>query len=196
MYLSWSKHLVAQPPACCRYCPSTSALAVSVQLFSDVQPSASLHLSLMQSCSACNIRADLTKYMEKTASNSGGSSSGSHTTGVIGSSVAPQAYGVQYMQQPTAAPTQTPSLSQGKPHDLFGCSCILTRNCPKTKQQCFWLMASNVMHTLLQYMLACMLSKTHLLLMHHCGTTVCVSSVQLPVPSCSIKQLLVRQLCS
>lgn len=56
--------------------------------------------------------SNLTKYMEKTASNSGGSSSGSHTTGVIGSSVAPQAYGVQYMQQPTAAPTQTPSLSQ------------------------------------------------------------------------------------
>ena len=52
--------------------------------------------------------------MEKGINNSGGSSNGSNTIGgVVGSTTAPQAYGIQFMPQPQSAPAPLPNLSQG-----------------------------------------------------------------------------------
>ena len=61
--------------------------------------------------------------MNRSTSNSGGSSSGSGTAGgVVGSSVAPPAYGIPFMEQPQSVPTQSASMSQG---DLHICFCLL-----------------------------------------------------------------------
>ena len=58
--------------------------------------------------------ADLGKYMDKSTSNSEGSSAGSHTNGgIVGSTSAPQAYGIQFMPQPQSASALMPDLSQG-----------------------------------------------------------------------------------
>lgn len=56
---------------------------------------------------------NLIKYMNKSMTSSGGHSSGSTTQGgIVGSTVAPSAYGVQFMPQPAAVHTHTQSLSQ------------------------------------------------------------------------------------
>jgi hypothetical protein len=59
--------------------------------------------------------ADLIKYMEKSTSSSSGGRSTASTTlgGIVGSSVAPAAVGVQYMQQPAAVQPQGQPLPQG-----------------------------------------------------------------------------------
>ena len=59
--------------------------------------------------------ADLIRYMDKSSSNSGGSSVGSHTAGggIVGSTTAPVAYGVQFMPQPQETPQHAPPMSQG-----------------------------------------------------------------------------------
>ena len=59
--------------------------------------------------------ADLIKYMGKTINSSGGhSSSSSVGVGVVGSTVAPSVYGVQYMPQPAAAQLHIQPMAQGK----------------------------------------------------------------------------------
>lgn len=57
--------------------------------------------------------SNLGKYMTRSTSNSGGSSTGSGTAaGIVGSSVAPPAYGIPFMEQPQSVPIQSPSMSQ------------------------------------------------------------------------------------
>lgn len=61
--------------------------------------------------------------MNRSTSNSGGSSSGSGLAGgIVGSSVAPPAYGIPFMEQPHSVPTQSAPISQG---DLHICLCLL-----------------------------------------------------------------------
>ena len=58
--------------------------------------------------------------MSKSISSSGGFSSGTSVgTGIVGSTVAPSAYGVQYMPQPAAAQLQIQPMAQGR-HTLLG----------------------------------------------------------------------------
>lgn len=59
--------------------------------------------------------ADLIKYMEKTTSTSSGGRSSTSTSlvGVVGSSVAPAAIGVQYMPQPAAVQPLGQPMLQG-----------------------------------------------------------------------------------
>ena len=82
-------------------------------------------------CDRC--AADLGKYMNRSTSNSGGSSSGSHSGagGVVGSSVAPAAYGIPFMPQPQTIPTQSPSISQGDflASALFPCTWLWASCC-------------------------------------------------------------------
>ncbi|KAL0049211.1 hypothetical protein WJX82_008853 [Trebouxia sp. C0006] len=57
--------------------------------------------------------SNLGKYMNRSTSNSGGSSSGSGLAGgIVGSSVAPPAYGIPFMEQPHSVPTQSAPISQ------------------------------------------------------------------------------------
>jgi len=59
--------------------------------------------------------ADLIKYMEKSTSTSSGgrSAAGTSLGGIVGSSVAPAAIGVQYMPQPAVVQPQGQPLPQG-----------------------------------------------------------------------------------
>lgn len=62
--------------------------------------------------------ADLIRYMDKSSSTSGGSSAGSQTAagGIVGSTTAPAAYGIQFMPQPQSTPAPIPPLSHGTLH--------------------------------------------------------------------------------
>ncbi len=84
--------------------------------------------------------ADLGKYMNRSTSNSGGSSSGSGVAaGVVGSSVAPPAYGIPFMEQPHNVPTQNASMSQGDLHIcLLCCMYEPLMPCPITFQARSW----------------------------------------------------------
>lgn len=66
--------------------------------------------------------ADLGMYMNKGTDDSGGSSAGSHNNGgIVGSTLAPKAYGIQFMPQPQSAPALMPNLSQGDPFATCFC---------------------------------------------------------------------------
>ena len=58
------------------------------------------------------LNVDLTNYMDRRSSNSGGSSAGS---AVAGSTSAPSSYGIQFIPQPQVMPSQMPSMSLGTP---------------------------------------------------------------------------------
>ena len=68
----------------------------------------------MQSGNIC-FTADLVKYMEKSVSVSSGDRSSASATlgGLVGSSVAPAALGVQYLPQPAAAQPHIRPMGQG-----------------------------------------------------------------------------------
>lgn len=72
--------------------------------------------------------ADLIRYMDRSSSNSGGSSAGSQSAGgscIVGSTTAPAAYGIQFMPQPQSTPTPIPPVSQGTPRRLLCCRQML-----------------------------------------------------------------------
>ena len=106
----YTAHVQFNSPACCLHHKSqlsclhvlNGAMHIHVMLTNDVDtPTWST--------------ADLIKYMEKSTSTSSGGRSAASTSlgGIIGSSVAPAAIGVQYMSQPAAVQPQGQPLPQG-----------------------------------------------------------------------------------
>lgn len=76
------------------------------------------------------LTADLIKYMEKSTSTSSGGRSAASTSlgGIVGSSVAPAAIGVQYMPQPAAVQPQGQPLPQGVITTFANCTCVCTHS--------------------------------------------------------------------
>lgn len=76
------------------------------------------------------LTADLIKYMEKSTSTSSGAHSAASNSlgGIVGSSVAPAAIGVQYMPQPAAVQPQGQLLPQGAISTTANCTAICTHS--------------------------------------------------------------------
>ncbi len=74
--------------------------------------------------------ADLIKYMEKSTNTSSGGRSTTSTSlgGIVGSSVAPAAIGVQYMPQPAAVQPQGQPLPQGVITTTANCTDVCTHS--------------------------------------------------------------------
>lgn len=119
LYISWLKHCTLHKPKGVHRCglPELVAPALQIITMMIIIVIITTTIIIMTTISTIAITADLGKYMNRSTSNSGGSSSGSGVAaGVVGSSVAPPAYGIPFMEQPHSVPSQSPSLSQGDLH--------------------------------------------------------------------------------